>query len=572
MRARIAVVAVMLVLSAAALAGCSKARVGVSEQTTMNTKECGGAGCHDKQVKAQAASVHETVGCSACHPGSGSAHAKSPKGAIAGTDWRVDSCKPCHTDEVTTYLYDDNAQAGPFGGSITNPPQPKSAVFPGYNTIIAGHPFTKDYNEEGAHSIMLEEHFKTLRGKFDTCVQCKSTKVALAWDTGKPLTVSADTTVTLTHTKTPEAPAKQVLIPKGTKIVYATDKITRRVESKMTLPDGSSFSSKPLPSEDATKNYNMMWAGTIAAIRDTWPYGAGCNHCHDPHTGETRYVRKAMLESIEGTGGIKGTGGINPYAATAEKDIAKASAKDRRILTCTQCHVEYTCGKSSVDGIERDAYGWAKAGDLDALYMKQFNYTQDWKQAIIGQTLIKSQHPETELYWESVHYNAGASCGDCHMPEITGSDGKRFRSHWFTSPFKLERADLVSRFESATGVKVAVADNPCRRCHSDRTARAIEQQQTYFARQKVVEDLLVQSVNTLGRVKAAKDASASIEASAYAAAISAHRKAHVLWENLAVSENSMGFHNFEEVMASMDTAEKNAREAIANGNAALGTK
>jgi len=42
-----------------------------------------------------------------------------------------------------------------------------------------------------------------------------------------------------------------------------------------------------------------------------------------------------------------------------------------------------------------------------------------------------------------------------------------------------------------------------------------------------------------------------------------------LWENLIVSENSMGFHNYEEVMSSMDTAEQHAREAISLANEAL---
>lgn len=572
MHARRMLLVCLAVLGTLALTGCGGLPTPKDAQAAQNAKACGGNGCHDDKVSAQAASAHDPLACSECHPASGEAHAKDPKTAVAGTDWRIDSCKPCHVDEVTTYLYDDNAKAGPFGGSITNPPQPKRDVFPGYDTIVAGHPFAKDYNEEGAHSIMLEEHVKTTRGKFDTCVQCKSTKVALAWDSGKPLVVSADTSVTLTHTKTETAPAKVVTIPKGTTILYATDKVTRRVQSKMTLPDGTTYSSMPSASEDATKNYNMMWAGTIAAISDTMPYGAGCNHCHDPHTGATRYVRKAMLASIEGTGGVNGGGGVNPYQKDSPKDVSQASAKDRRILTCTQCHVEYTCGKSSVDGIERDAYGWAKAKDLDALYMKQFSYTQDWRQKIIGQTLIKSQHPETELFWNSVHYEAGASCGDCHMPDITGTDGRTFKSHWFTSPYKYSDAELTKRFEDATGVRVSANDNPCRRCHADRTAMGIAQQQTFFARQRVVQDLLVQSVAALGRIKTAKDGGAKIDAAAYAEAVTSHRRAHVLWENLAVSENSMGFHNFEEVMASMDVAEGEARNALAKEGVALPAK
>jgi nitrite reductase (cytochrome c-552) len=405
---------------------------------------------------------------------------------------------------------------------------------------------------------------KTTRGKYEVCVQCKSTKVALAWNSGKSVRVSADTTVTLTHTKTDTTPAKQVLIPKGTAITYATDKTTRQVDARMKLPDGTTYSSRPAASEDATKNYNMLWAGTIAAIADTMPYGAGCNHCHDPHGTGLRYVRQAMLESVA----EKGT---NPYEKDSPKELKAASAKDARTLTCSQCHVEYTCGKSGVDGIDRDAFGWSKAYDLHERYTQQFQYKQDWKHKLIGQPLIKNQHPETELYWESTHYNAGASCGDCHMPEITGSNGQRFRSHWFTSPFKLDDPKLVSQFETATGVRVDAADNPCRRCHADRTARAEDQQRAFFARQQTVQALLVTSVGELARVKAASDAGAKIDQAKYQTALTAHRKAHVLWENLAVSENSMGFHNIEECMSSMDAAEKDARIAIDTARSLVAT-
>jgi nitrite reductase (cytochrome c-552) len=80
-----------------------------------------------------------------------------------------------------------------------------------------------------------------------------------------------------------------------------------------------------------------------------------------------------------------------------------------------------------------------------------------------------------------------------------------------------------------------------------------------FERQKVVQELLADSAAALGAANAA-DAGQS---ATYQRALAAHRKAHVLWENLIVSENSMGFHNYAEVMASMDDAERLAREALA---------
>jgi len=551
------------------LAGCTTATVVRDPASVNNAEECGGApSCHDVEVNGQASGPHAAASCTVCHQGTGDGHAKDPTNVLATTDWRIDSCKDCHAEEVATYLYDDNAQAGPFGGSIRKPAQPKRDTFPKYDTIVAGSPFAKEYNEEGAHAFMLEDHFATTRGKFDTCVQCKSTKVAKAFGTGKPIYVATDTTVTLTHTATGTVPAKRVFIPKGTKLTYATDVKTRHVDSKAVFPDGTTYTSTPKSSEDATKSYNMMWAATIAAIQETMPYGASCSHCHDPHTTKLAYVRQAMIDSIEGTGGINGTGGVNPYETDSAKKIGDASLKDQRILTCTQCHVEYTCGKSAVDGIERDAYGWAKAKDLHELYTKQFGYTQDWKQKIIEQPLIKSQHPETELFWESTHYSAGASCGDCHMPEVKSATGRVFRSHWFTSPYKYEDAKYFAPFAQKTGLDPAYAEKPCATCHADREALGIAQQKAFFARQAVVQGLLAQSVAELGRDAALRNSSGKLDEAAYTEAVTSHRKAHVLWENLAVSENSMGFHNFEEVMTSMDTAEKEVRNAIAKAKAA----
>jgi formate-dependent nitrite reductase cytochrome c552 subunit len=538
------------------LLGCASDGIPKTPSADANAESCGGEDCHDANVVAMGGAKHKNLRCTACHEDAGEKHAADPEAVAAGTDWKIDSCARCHEGEAVTYLYDDNAQAGPFGGSIREPAQPKHDTFPEYKTIVAGHAFAREYNEEGAHAYMLRDHYDILRGKFEVCMQCKSTKVAYAWGTGKKLTVEADTEIELTHTATGTVPAKKVKIPAGTEITYATDPKTRQVDAKAVFPDGTSYTSRPQQSEDATANYNTLWASTVAATMETMPYGAGCNHCHDPHSGELRVVRKAMIESFEGKGGPKGTGGVNPYASEPVKSFEDASAGDQRILTCAQCHVEYTCGKSGVDGVDRDAYGWAKAKDLHELYSSQFDYAQDWKNAIIGQPLIKSQHPETELFWESAHYSVGASCSDCHMPDVKYG-GESIKSHWFTSPYKYGNPQLFAQFAEKTGVNAASVNNPCERCHADRTQRGIAQQKQFFDQQAKVEKLLARSVNGLGAVPQDKR-----ETPEYGMALEAHRRAHVLWENLAVSENSMGFHNFEEAMSSMKDAEKQAATAI----------
>jgi formate-dependent nitrite reductase cytochrome c552 subunit len=555
-RGRLTVLTV--VLAAGLLAGCSSKGVEYTDPVVKaNESTCGTQECHPDQVTAQSSGAHARTACGTCHAGVGAEHAEDPKRAVARIDWTIGSCARCHEGQAATYLYDDNAQAGPFGGSIRVPPQPKALTFPEYKTIVAGHPFTRDYNEEGSHAFMLEDHYETLRGKFETCVQCKSSKLAYAWKYSKPLLVASDTVVTLTHTATEGVPPKKVTVPKGTIIIYKTDIKTRQVDATAKLPDGTTYTSRPTPSEDATLSNNMLWASTIAAIKETQPYGAGCNHCHDPHSTEPRLLRQAMLQSIEGTGGIKGEGGVNPYAEGSPKDPELASVRDQQVLACAQCHVEYVCGKSGIDKVDRDAYGWSKAKDLHDLYTRQFGYAQDFKNALMGEPLIKSQHPETELFWESAHYNAGASCSSCHMPEVKWR-GETMSSHWFTSPYKYSTPELWTAFVEATGVDAGTSANPCTLCHEDRTERAKEQQQAFYAAQAVVEKLLAQSVKRIAALKSAgKNGGAE-----YQAALESHQRASAVWENIAVSENSMGFHNFEESMTSMSQAEKDVRDAL----------
>ena len=554
---RASVVVLVLGIAAVAAAGCGGVAYDSPAIITARA-ECGE--CHAEAIDAVAAGPHADAGCETCHA-EAAAHAADPDTVRAAIEWRVDGCARCHDATAEMFLYDDNLQIGPFGGSQREPAIHKIDEFPEYHTIIAGHGFVRDYREEGAHLWALEEHYDTLRAKFETCVQCKSTKVAWAWNTGTPLTVEADTQITLTHTVTDDQPAQTVDIPAGTVVSLATDFRSYEVSASAVFPDGRTYTSRPSASDDPAEHRDMLWAATIATTKETMPYGMGCNHCHDPHSGSFRVLRAAMLDAID-IGGVHGQGGVNPYDPDTVYDISQASRKDLETLLCAQCHVEYTCGRSGVDGVVRDHYGWAKAGDLHEHYTREFGYTQDWTHAIIGEPLIKSQHPEVELSWNSVHYEAGATCVSCHMPRVRTASGQWVRSHWMTSPYKYHQTDAYSAFAGAVGLQPALRTGPCATCHDNRVGEAIEGQVAIYERQQVVQSLLAESVGVLGQVREAVDAGADVDSRLHRDAVEEHRKAHVLWENLIVSENSMGFHNFAEVFGAMDDAEAHAREAI----------
>jgi hypothetical protein len=71
-------------------------------------------------------------------------------------------------------------------------------------------------------------------------------------------------------------------------------------------------------------------------------------------------------------------------------------------------------------------------------------------------------------------------------------------------------------------------------------------------------------VSSLAGIKAAKDAAAMrqpVDQALLGAAVEDHRAEHVRWENLVVSENSMGFHNPAEVGSELSAARLAAQSA-----------
>lgn len=534
------------------------------------------ATCHRKQYLALTASAHRSFSCENCHEG-GRKHAAGGYNApMPVVRFDLAFCGSCHKDQYQTYLQDFPVKTKYGGG--TNPPEEwaKTRDFPDYNTIIDGYGFVKEYNEERAHAYMLDDHRNITRFKYDTCLQCKVTKIAFYWNSPYLRTIRNNHTVSARHFE------GTVTIPAGTKVQMATDRHTEypatgqpNHEAKVTvfLPDGRIYSSYNYPFAISGRNSDpaiakkariMTWAALYALSIDGLPpdsptiaAGVSCNHCHDPHTTRHRIIRKSLIEAI-------GSGGINPYAEKKVFNFAGASRQDQQNTLCAQCHVEYVCGNSAIDGYDRDFFPWSKVSDLESVYTTFFAYSQDWSHGKgtrpwqsadpllpgffqsgqlfgIDESLIKSQHPETETYWNSSHYKAGLSCPDCHMAKATNAAGRPFTSHWFTSPVKL----------------LQMGTNPCARCHSESPAVLIARvesvQDGIFSLQLQVQQELVQALRWISIAKA--------QGRQVPDAVAMHRQAHVRWENLIVSENSMGFHNVDEVRRELEAALDQARTA-----------
>lgn len=570
-----------------------------------------GGGCHTERVSYMNASDHGQIACGTCHANADLHVADPTKQIKPEVRFDLEACAGCHPDQYGTYTYGDSYKTK-YGGSPTAWPKTKDFTF--YNSIIDGHGFVREYNEERSHNVMLKDHYDIARGKFEVCLQCKSTKVAYYWDSGQVRTIKNTITVKGGHMTT------AITVPAGTTVSMKTYRTAvgtpknHEVQVVVTLPGGVKYSSYDLAG--ATKDFNWTWSALYALTVDGLPAGSktidsgnGCNHCHDPHRvghdaqGDPigfRIIRsseKYMISKL----------GVNPYAFTKKYSFDSGTALDAEKATalCAQCHVEYVCGKSGIDGIDRDYFPWKKVSELEAIYKAEFPawstfpgpYTMDWAHGTgalssplapqyyvagatypLNEPLIKSQHPESETFWNSRHYENGAGCYTCHMPTVEKADGTKFTSHWMASPNKYMEATPVQAFASAFGLKLDKDGIivPCGACHGGLLARmknkAINIQDGDYSMALSVQGQLM---DALAAIKAAKDAQAQgspVDAAKLQAACDQYRAAHLRWENLAVSENSMGFHDPAAFSTEMKAAGTFATNAKNYATRALGGK
>jgi len=444
--------------------------------------------CHRSIADNYAHGAHSGLTCSQCHQGAlEHQDAEDPAKVLPVVDFSAELCGSCHRFQYETYFMSEPGVAGIYGGTPADPKEhPKTRDFPLYNKIVAGHGFTKSYDEDRSHKFILRDHIDTKRPKNPACLNCKSTHVAYYW--GRTW--------------------------KGIKV-----------------------------------DENAKWDELIARIpKEMQDYGVSCNNCHDPHSTQLRIISKPLQAAIAERG-------VNPYWAEKNaKSFAEADKQQKEILLCAQCHVEYVCGPG-VDKKIRLDFSWRKVRDLDAYYREKFGYMQDWIHAIIGEPLIKSQHPEVELFWESKYERAGASCVTCHMPKVK-VDGKTLTSHWLVSPLR-----YIDRY--IKGEKLGAF--PCGECHSVAPQVLREQvlrvQKHVDEAQKRVQQALSDSIDAIAVAKQAQKDGKPVNEQLLREAVRLHQLAHLRWENLVVSEHSMGFHNPEEVLKELTEAMDYARQA-----------
>ncbi len=301
-------------------------------------------------------------------------------------------------------------------------------------------------------------------------------------------------------------------------------------------------------------------AGNRAAAEDIAKgvvrFSINCTHCHDPHMAKMRVIRDALIERLKDRGPYPYDSEKNEKARRYLKLVAFPEVKDnyrevfvwdRNVkdvklnwLTCAQCHVEYECNpvtdlkthkKIGFSDPRTNVFPWRNVRDAYRFYTEELGiYT--FKHGIAGSPLIKAQHPEVEVWWESRHERAGVDCIDCHMPG------------GFHSPMSPRSFDLRKT---------------CLKCHKEWSEEealyVIDSVQEYIrGKMRDAEFHLSRLVNAIAEAERL-----GVSQEVINNARQLHSKAHLLWE-WWTAENSDGFHDPDEAFLTLGEASRLAEK------------
>jgi nitrite reductase (cytochrome c-552) len=283
-----------------------------------------------------------------------------------------------------------------------------------------------------------------------------------------------------------------------------------------------------------------LWDKMTMADYDKTPFATlgeqikepiGCANCHEANTMKLIVTNPALEEALIAQG----------------KDWRTFTRQEMRTVVCANCHVEYYF---KGDG-KYLTFPWEKGTNIDQIaeYYTEEGF-KDWDHKQSGAPMIKMQHPEYEIFTAgSTHYEAGVSCADCHMP-YTRDGAAKFSTHDVHSP-------------------LLDAEKACGQCHTDVTyvtnrVSIIQNQvnQTMAA----TEEAIVAAIQAIEAAAAQEN----VETALLDEARQLHRQAQLRWDFVA-AENSMGFHNPEEVLRILAAATDMARQAQLKSIEAAGT-
>ncbi|MBI4823828.1 MAG: ammonia-forming cytochrome c nitrite reductase subunit c552 [Nitrospirae bacterium] len=176
--------------------------------------------------------------------------------------------------------------------------------------------------------------------------------------------------------------------------------------------------------------------------------GVACIDCHDNKDMSLKISRDFTLTKALKEMGV---------------DPAKITRQEMRSVVCAQCHVTYNINKDKEGKSVGLYFPWqgSKWGNITVeniiKQIREDETVREWTQKVTGYKMPFIRHAEFELFTlNSVHWKAGASCADCHMP-YTKVGAYKVSDHRVTSPLKNDmRACMQCHTESAEWLKEQV--------------------------------------------------------------------------------------------------------------------
>jgi len=266
--------------------------------------------------------------------------------------------------------------------------------------------------------------------------------------------------------------------------------------------------------------------------------GVACIDCHDNKDMSLKISREFTLGTALKKLGV---------------DESKLTQQDKRILVCAQCHVSYNIPKDADMKSQDVFFPWDEStwGHITVEnIIKKIRSNQaygEWKQSVTGFKMAFMRHPEFEMYSNnSVHWQAGVSCADCHMP-YTKVGSQKASDHRIMSPLKNDM-------------------KACQQCHTE-TPEWLKAQ--VFAIQDRAASIFIRTGYATATVAKLFEMShkAQAEGKVIDQALYDQAKDHYMEAFYRVlffgAENSVGFHNPTEAMRILGDAALQAGQADA---------
>jgi nitrite reductase (cytochrome c-552) len=273
-----------------------------------------------------------------------------------------------------------------------------------------------------------------------------------------------------------------------------------------------------------------------------------CVDCHDPKTMALRVTRPGFINGIATLAAseapVPAMPSMQAWRAGSRKIAydpnVDGTRNEMRSFVCGQCHVEYYCSTKMPL-----TFPWGKglkAEDEEAFWdetkFPDGRAFVDYVHAETGAAVLKTQHPEFELWSQGVHARSGVSCADCHMPFMR-EGATKISDHWVRSPL----------------LNVNRACQTCHRVAEDELKSRVDviQQRNY----DLLERGGVAIVDLIDAIVAAK--ARGVSGPPLERALLMQRKAQWRLDFIA-AENSMGFHAPQEAARVLAEALDYARQ------------